>query len=102
MPIHKAPFLASQIAVSADFFEPRTRPPLEDRERMPYPESRRVDQVDEYYGVRVADPYRWLEDLDSDETHAWVDAQNRVTSSWLDTIPERAAIRQRLTELWNY
>jgi prolyl oligopeptidase len=69
---------------------------------MPYPESRRVDHVDEYQGVRVEDPYRWLEDLDSDETHQWIEAQNRVTASWLGTIPERAAIRDRLTELWNY
>jgi prolyl oligopeptidase len=69
---------------------------------MPYPESRRVDQVVEYHGVRVADPYRWLEDLDSDETHRWIAAQNRVTGAWLGSIPERAEIRHRLTELWNY
>jgi prolyl oligopeptidase len=102
MPIHKAPFLASQVAVSANLFEERMRPPLEGGERLPYPESRRVDQVDEYHGVRVEDPYRWLEDLDSDETHRWIAAQNRVTAAWLGSIPEREEIRQRLTELWNY
>jgi prolyl oligopeptidase len=102
MPIHKTPFLASQVAMSANLFEERARPLLEGGERLPYPESRRVDHVDEYHGVRVADPYRWLEDLDSDETHEWIAAQNRVTGSWLGSIPERADLRQRLTELWNY
>ncbi|HEX3129460.1 MAG TPA: prolyl oligopeptidase family serine peptidase [Thermoanaerobaculia bacterium] len=78
------------------------RPPLESGGRMPYPESRRVDQFDDYHGVRVADPYRWLEDLDSGETHAWIAAQNRVTAAFLASIPEREDIRSRLTELWNY
>jgi prolyl oligopeptidase len=90
------------MALSANLFEERTRPPLENGERLPYPESRRVDQVDEYHGARVEDPYRWLEDLDSDETRGWVAAQNRVTASWLGSIPEREEIRGRLTELWNY
>ena len=102
MPIHKAPFLASQVAVSANLFEERTRPPLESGGRMPYPESRRVGQVDEIHGVRVEDPYRWLEDLESGETHDWIAAQNRVTAAYLGSIPEREEIRRRLTELWNY
>jgi prolyl oligopeptidase len=71
-------------------------------ERIVYPESLRVEQVDEYHGVRVADPYRWLEDLDSEQTRGWVEAQNKVTSAYLAAIPERQAIRQRLTQLWNY
>jgi prolyl oligopeptidase len=58
--------------------------------------------VDEYHGVKVADPYRWLEDLDSEQTAAWVAAQNRVTSAYLAAIPERDALRQRLTQLWNH
>ncbi|HEV8579779.1 MAG TPA: prolyl oligopeptidase family serine peptidase [Thermoanaerobaculia bacterium] len=70
--------------------------------RIVYPESPRVEQVDDYHGVKVADPYRWLEDLDSEQTRAWVEAQNRVTSAYLAAIPERDAIRRRLTELWNY
>src|SRR5215203_100610 len=70
--------------------------------RIDYPVSARVDQVDEYYGVKVADPYRWLEDLDSEPTKAWVAAQNQVTSAYLAAIPERSDIRKRLTELWNY
>ena len=71
-------------------------------QRIVYPESSRVEQVDEYHGVKVADPYRWLEDLDSEQTRAWVEAQNRVTSAYLSAIPEREPIRKRLTELWNY
>ncbi|HEV2131367.1 MAG TPA: prolyl oligopeptidase family serine peptidase [Longimicrobiaceae bacterium] len=71
-------------------------------ERISYPETRRVDQVDDYHGTRVADPYRWLEDTDSPETAAWVEAQNRVTFGILKSIPEREGIERRLTELWNY
>ncbi|CAN5349570.1 prolyl oligopeptidase family serine peptidase [soil metagenome] len=71
-------------------------------ERITYPETRRVEQVDDYHGTRVADPYRWLEDADSPETAAWVEAQNRVTFGILKSIPEREGIERRLTELWNY
>lgn len=69
-----------------------------------YPESRRVDQTDTYHGVTVADPYRWLEaDVrQSEEVRKWVEAQNRVTEAYLAAIPERKAIRQRMTELWSY
>jgi prolyl oligopeptidase len=68
----------------------------------PYPETRRSDQVDDYHGTRVADPYRWLEDTDSPETRAWVEAQNRITGAHLSSIPQRERIEQRLTRLWNY
>jgi prolyl oligopeptidase len=67
-----------------------------------YPKARRGDQVDDYHGVKVADPYRWLEDTDAAETHAWVEAENKVTFGYLDQIPYRPAIRERLTKLWNY
>jgi prolyl oligopeptidase len=67
-----------------------------------YPQARRGDQVDDYHGVKVADPYRWLEDTDSAETHAWVEAENKITFGYLDQIPYRQAIRDRLTKLWNY
>jgi prolyl oligopeptidase len=71
-------------------------------EKLVYPDSPQVNQVDDYHGVKVADPYRWLEELDSRQTRAWVEAQNRVTSAYLAAIPEREAVRKRLTELWNY
>jgi prolyl oligopeptidase len=67
-----------------------------------YPETRTVEQVDDYHGVPVADPYRWLEDADSEETRAWVDAQNQVTRAFLAEIPARDAIEAELTRLWNY
>ncbi len=69
-----------------------------------YPQTTTVDHVDTYHGVEVADPYRWLEDdvRESDQVKAWVDAQNEVTFAYLDTIPERDIVKQRLTELWDY
>lgn len=67
-----------------------------------YPEAHTVDVIDDYHGTEVADPYRWLEDPDSEETQAWVEAENEVTFGWLNEIPERDRIRERLTELWDY
>ncbi len=67
-----------------------------------YPQARRSDQVDDYHGTKVADPYRWLEDTDSAETHSWVEAENKLTFGYLEQIPYRQAIRDRLTKLWNY
>ncbi|MBC7791072.1 MAG: S9 family peptidase, partial [Anaerolineae bacterium] len=67
-----------------------------------YPETRKSDQADSYHGVSIADPYRWLEDTDSPETRAWVEAQNRVTFEYLASVPERDAIKERLTALWNF
>lgn len=67
-----------------------------------YPETRRDESVsDTYFGKKIADPYRWLEDDRSEETAAWVSAQNAITRSYLDAIPQRDAISERLTELWN-
>lgn len=71
-------------------------------QRLVYPNTKTVEQTDDYFGVKVADPYRWLEDLDSAETKAWVDAQNKLTFSYFETIPQRAQLKSRLTELWNY
>lgn len=70
--------------------------------QMQYPETRKGDVVDTYFGTEVADPYRWLEDDRSEETEAWVKAQNEVTFSHLEKIPFREKIEKRLTELWNY
>ncbi|HUR60562.1 MAG TPA: hypothetical protein VM029_22770, partial [Opitutaceae bacterium] len=67
-----------------------------------YPPAPRGDVVDDLHGTKVADPYRWLEDLDSPQTTAWVEAQNKVTFGFLETLPQRAWFRERLTKLWNY
>jgi prolyl oligopeptidase len=67
-----------------------------------YPPAVRGTQADVYHGTSIADPYRWLEDTDSPETKAWVEAENRLTDSFLATIPERPAIKNKLTALWNY
>jgi len=67
-----------------------------------YPETERGNVVDTYFGDEVADPYRWLEDLDGEATAAWVEAQNAISFPFLEAIPQRDAIKNRLTELWNY
>lgn len=67
-----------------------------------YPDTKKVDTVDDYHGTKIADPYRWLENDHSEETKDWVIAQNKVTQDYLSKIPFRAEIRSRLEELWNY
>ncbi|MCW5313168.1 prolyl oligopeptidase family serine peptidase [Nostoc sp. KVJ3] len=67
-----------------------------------YPSSHKSNQVDNYHGTSVADPYRWLEDPDSEETRTWIEAQNQITFGYLSEIPAREKIKQRLTKLWDY
>ncbi len=67
-----------------------------------YPPSPRGDVMDDYHGTSVADPYRDLEDTESETTAAWIEAQNELTRSYLDAIPQRKQLVERLTELWNY
>ncbi|MDI6697778.1 MAG: prolyl oligopeptidase family serine peptidase [Candidatus Saccharicenans sp.] len=71
-------------------------------EKIIYPQTRKVDQIDDYFGTRVADPYRWLEDDNSEETKKWVEEQNRVTFGYLGKIPYREKIRARIREIYNY
>jgi len=68
----------------------------------PPPVTKTVDVVDDYHGTKVADPYRWLEDVDAPETKRWVEAENCVSFAFLEKIPERQAIEERLTRVWNY
>ncbi len=67
-----------------------------------YPETKKVDVIDDYHGIKIADPYRWLEDDNSEETKAWVTEQNKVTFGYLESIPFRDALKKRYTKLFNY
>jgi len=67
-----------------------------------YPHTQTVNQADDYHGTLVPDPYRWLEETDSPETKAWIEAQNTVTFGFLEKIQARQRLRQRLTELWDF
>lgn len=67
-----------------------------------YPDTKKVDTVDNYYGTKVPDPYRWLEDDNSQETAKWVEKQNELTQNYLSQISFRDDIKERLTEIWNY
>ena len=89
-------FLAAAAAAASADQTNVTQPALS------YPPTRTVDVVDDYFGRKIADPYRWLEDLDSADTAAWITAQNKLTFGYLDTLPKRAHIREKLTQLWNY
>jgi len=71
-------------------------------QKIEYPKPRRVDQVDVFHGVSVADPYRWMEESDTPEWNAWIAAQNRITDSYIKSVPQRAAIKDKLTAMWNY
>jgi prolyl oligopeptidase len=67
-----------------------------------YPQSRKGEVTDDYFGTKVADPYRWMEDLNAPEVKQWVDAENAVALKYLDALPQRDALKTRITELWNY
>jgi prolyl oligopeptidase len=86
--------LIALVAVTTSITSAATAPP--------YPASPGGAVVDDYFGTAVADPYRWLEDVDADATRAWVEAQNALALPRLAALPEREAIRDRLQALWNY
>lgn len=72
------------------------------KQPLTYPITHRTDTVDNYHGVKIPDPYRWLEDPNSLETQAWVEDQNQITFSYLEEISEREIIKKRLTQIWDY
>lgn len=91
------------IGAAASLIACNQTPKEEENMALTYPETRKDTTVfDEYHGKQVADPYRWLEDDLSDETTAWVKAENEVTFGYLEQIPFRKQITERMTELWNY
>ena len=67
-----------------------------------YPKTVRTDTVDTLHGIEVPDPYRWLEEIDSEQTQAWIADQNRLTFDYLSQIPARERIAIRIAELWDY
>ncbi len=71
-------------------------------QKIEYPKAKKIDQIDDYHGTKVSDPYRWLENPDAPESREWIEAQNKLTFGFLEQIPERAKIKERLTKLWNY
>ena len=70
--------------------------------KLSYPQTKKIDVVDDYFGTKLTDPYRWMESLDSTDVAAWVAAQNQVTSEYLAKLPLRDHFKRRITELWNY
>ncbi|MGL5878454.1 MAG: prolyl oligopeptidase family serine peptidase, partial [Xenococcaceae cyanobacterium] len=72
------------------------------KHKINYPIANKVEQIDVYHGVEVKDAYRWLENPDSTESKAWIEAQNQLTFGYLSQIPAREEIKQRITQLWNY
>ncbi|NGY05651.1 S9 family peptidase [Solimonas terrae] len=71
-------------------------------EPLRYPDAPRSELVDDYFGTKVADPYRWLEDVDAPQTRAWVAAENALSLPYLAALPERTGLHKRLEQLWNY
>ena len=71
-------------------------------QKIQYPVSEKVDVVDTYFGNEVKDPYRWLEDDNSSKTAEWVRSQNNVTFDYLNQIPFREELKERLSSVWNY
>jgi prolyl oligopeptidase len=84
------------------FVSCRSKTPDVEQSEIFYPETKKVDQVDDYFGTQVADPYRWLEDDNTEDVKAWVEEQNRLTFGYLEQIPFREKVRQRISDLYNY
>ncbi len=85
---------------------PRPAPPQTSEKKSvtdsSYPVAKTGNQVDDYHGIKIADPYRWMEDVDSSDTHAWIEAENKLTFGKLAQIPGRDHIREKLSAVWNY
>jgi prolyl oligopeptidase len=95
-------FLATSLLLLVTVAPFLTRAADDAKTKITYPETKKVEVVDDYFGTKVPDPYRWLEDETSPETKAWVESQNRLTFAYLDKIPYREKLKARLTELYNY
>ena len=94
-------FPMKKLAVVCSLFA-LTAPALTQSPAITYPSPRKGDVVDTYHGTKVADPYRWMEDLNAPEVKRWIDAENAITFKYLDGLPIRDALKTRISELWNY
>ena len=92
----------AQTPTSLDDLPKRLAPQPDSAMTVQYPVTKVIAQSDNYHGKAIDDPFRWLEDVDSAETKDWVQRQNEVTFEYLKAAPRRNAIKERLTELWNY
>ncbi len=95
--MHRLTFLLSALFLASCSQEKKREPIV-----VNYPVTKKVDTVDTYFGTEVKDPYRWLEDDRSEETESWVKTQNAATFGYLDKIPFREDLKNRLEKLWNY
>lgn len=99
---HRSIFVTISLAVSVALLISDMAYPQAPESNLLYPKSKVVDQIDDYHGTKINDPFRWLEDVDSQDTKNWVGEQNKLTFDYLESIPARARFKQRLTELWNF
>lgn len=97
--LHVAGFLVLVLAATAGRVESAGK---KKERKWKYPEAKKSTVVDDFHGTEVPDPYRWLEDADSRDTLAWVEAENRVTRKFIDAVPARESIEERMRELWDY
>src|SRR5439155_129969 len=102
LPLLMAAFTFSSISTSVHIARAQKAGDGGGRAPITYPETKKVDVVDDFFGTKVPDPYRWLENNDSPEVAAWVEAENKVTFAYLDQIPYRAQLKDRLMKLYNY
>jgi len=91
-PILAAALISSEVTMSQ----------AADKTLIQYPKAHTVDQIDDYFGTKVPDPYRWMEDVDSPEVKTWVDAENLLTRSYIDSAPGREKLHARLMDLTNF
>ncbi|HZI40519.1 MAG TPA: hypothetical protein VFD67_02425, partial [Gemmatimonadaceae bacterium] len=75
---------------------------VQQAQRVTYPEAKKGEQVDDIFGTKVADPYRWMEDLNAPEVADWVKQENAITEQYLSQLGMRVHFKNRITELWNY
>lgn len=94
--------LLISLSILIPLFSPTPASYCKELKEINYPNAKPVDQVDNYHGVKVHDPYRWLENLKSKDTKAWIESENKITENFLENIPVKSLIKEELTENWSY